>query len=43
MCDELCRFVNKEEQSVSLDDSRRKRVRNGRVVVLDYSQLHKKP
>ena len=53
MSDELCRFKEEEEdgQIVSLGDSRIKRVRDriaissmltGRLVVLEYSQLHKK-
>ena len=50
--DELCRFKEEEDgQIVSLGDSRIKRVRDriaissmltGRLVVLEYSQLHKK-
>ena len=54
VCDELCRLKEEEEevgQIVSLGDSRVKRVRDSiailsmltvRVVVLEYSQLHKK-
>ena len=55
--DELCRLLKEEEeeeedrQTVSLDDSRIKRVRDCisflsmltvRVVLLEYNQLHKK-
>ena len=51
MSDELCRLLIKEEEMVSLGDSRKKRVLDRiafismltvRVVVLEYSQLHKK-
>ena len=50
--DELCRLLKEEEEEiVSLDDSRIKRVRDCiaflsmltvRVVLLEYNQLHKK-
>ena len=52
VCDELCRLKEEEEEEiVSLGDSRVKRVRDNiailsmltvTVVVLEYSQLHKK-